>query len=331
MVAEKTSLVVNGTDSGGTRHTLTGSTIGVLHVYANQTITFANVNLNSTNIYSMIAGGGTAIFNNVTANVAQLAWMNPRGINGNTFGNVEIYDSTITLPSTSIQELCEARNVTFGGTVTVNKTNANDATIWIEGDTAGTVSVLDNANVTINTASYFIYRDPACGFSMGNNARLSLTSAGNFTYGTMWLSSFTVGQNSALVFTDSSTGSDGAIRVQGAFTVGVGSTMDISYQGSGGGIRLSGASASATFNDPQRVRIYTNGAQPFYCENNATVTINAGSVGVWTTATSIAQASAPAHFWNKADGQLASFSNPNFTTPGVLTTNITAADIPASE
>lgn len=279
-------------------YTNTGSGESRTFVIGNgQTLLLQDMDGSTNNAYGLVSGSGTAIFENAICDVIQLAYM-PQG-------TLVLRDSNITV---STQELAEISNVEFAGATTINKTGRDNAIIWMRN--AGEVRVKQGAEVSITTASYFLYISGTASFIVEENAAFSLTTNANgFTYNNHVVADFRLEDGSSFSFLNNNSATHAAVQVAKSFYAGPSSRMDIEYPaGRGAGISL-GNDASLIFENPARARIYAGQGGPVSFGSRCILSLSAQSVNVWQSASGIADASAPTVFWNKRNGALCTITS----------------------
>ena len=308
--ASKPGVVIDGCPPGspaGTRYTYTdynsggsGDVINLSNAVT-KNVTVQNLVVNGNNFYGIIcctASGVTITYNNISYTGAQPGY--------NPGGSTILSNSDFTLRQIggcAAQELVEGKYLEFSGTVTVNSAAAGSAVYWQYSGGTG-ITVKSGANVTITAANYFIYNDSAsAGVTVEPGASLSVTTGTNgFTYGSMSVNSLNVGAGAFFAMRQNGASGNGAVRVSQTLSVGAGAAMDVVANGSGAGILLTGAGANASFSSPGRVRVYAPSGNALGFSSGGTLSINAGTVNLWSAAGSINETAAPTNFWNRAGG-----------------------------
>ncbi len=308
--ASKPGVMIDGCPPGapaGTRYTYTdynsggsGDVINLSNAVT-KNVTVQNLVVNGNNYYGIIcctASGVSITYNNISYTGAQPGY--------NPGGSTLLSNSDFTLRqigACAAQELVEGKYLEFSGTVTVNSAATGNAVYWQYSGGTG-ITVKSGANVTITAANYFIYNDSAsAAVTVEPGASLSVTTGTNgFTYGSMSVNSLNVGAGASFAMRQNGASGNGAVRVAQTLSVGAGAVMDVAANGSGAGIAMTGAGANASFSSPGRVRVYAPSGGALGFSSGGTLSINAGTVNLWSAAGSINETAAPANFWNRAGG-----------------------------
>ena len=308
----KHSVVIDGCPPGspeGTRYTYTdydsaatNDTIRVANTGV-KAVTVQNLNVVARNYYGLVSCQNSSTVT-PTVTYSNIAYSGPQAIY-NRYGTSVVLNSTFTITQTGTaasQEFAEVNRLELGGTVTINAASTSDAVLWMT-NTAPALVVRGGANVSITTPSYFIYSDNNAAVSLESGASLSVaTGTHGFTYNTMALASLSLATGASLGMTQNAATANGALRVDKSLTLADGALLDVQGKGTGAGIQFTSAGAAATFTNPARVRVLTASGAGFGFATGAasSLSITAGVLNLWSTATAFAPGSPPTAMWNKA-------------------------------
>lgn len=325
-----------GTD---TRHTLTqyvsgnsSYTIRVDNENAKTTtITLRNMIVNGGNHFGIVAVGAyvqaaTLIHENIDYTGPQPAF--------NHDGTTRFIDSSYTLQTTggvAAGELAETLHAEMGGTVTVNAPATTNSILWLQGS-ASTLTILEGADVTINTANYFIYTSgytPTVTLQAGSG--LSVTDKNGFTNGDQRISTFSIAKDANLYINQNSAQSYAALRVSKLFQMMPGSSATILRTGTDGiPLRLTNAGARVLLDQPQRVFLYSTAGVPLRFTGSGELSIVTSALNVWKKTDwpgADTLDTLPTHVWNKTGTELLTLTGVyNEAANQSLTSNLTPDD-----
>lgn len=307
----KKELTIDGRPPGSeNRYSYTSlratGTAYTFRVVAGQHIVIRNIDCTvANNLYGLVSGSGTAVFENITFSGRHLAYMRA--------STLTISNSDITV---SDEELCECVGVTFEGKVNVDKTEeGGTSVIWLP--SSGEIRIAAGAEVAIITANYFIYKTGDTDFIVEDGASFSLvtngTSAGdNFLYNARALKTFSLGKNASFFYRNNNNSTNtthGSLAIDGTFFADEGSVFELSSPYSKSYAIALNSGAQAVFNDPAKVRIFQPNGKLFSfasttSSSSASALFSAQSINVWQNASGDEESSKPIHFWNKEENIL---------------------------
>lgn len=230
----------------------------------------------------------------------------------NRSGTTRLIDSSYTLQAgggVAIGELAETLHAELGGSLAVSASGTGNSLIWLTGS-ASTLTVLENADVSIDTSYYFVFTGgniPDVTFQAGAGLRLVSRRYG-FTYSDQRIGNFRMAEGSSLYIDLNTSESLAALRVAKLFQMEKGSSATILRTGTAGiPLRLTNANAQAVFNEPQRVFLYSTAGVPLRFTGAGTLSITTSALNVWqSTGWPLGEGldTLPSHVWNKAGGEL---------------------------
>lgn len=306
----KIFVIIDGTAPDGTRHTLTitgsdySSSLRVTQ-YNMRQVTLRNIDIVSNNSYGVVnvdsgLSNAEIIHENITFTGPRAAY--------NMNGTVRIRNSTYQLTGESSTDgvLADAHHIKLDESVEINVTAENNSVFHL-GQNDSTLTVLQNADVTVDTVNSFIYTDvqkPAA-VLLESGARLNLTSqTSGFTNANQSLSSFLMAENSELSMDVHINQGYGALRVAQLLQLDPGSSMTIRDTGADGILlQLTEARAQAVFNEPARVFLSSPAGIPLCFSDTGMLSITTAALNTWENIAESA-GTAPDHIWNKAGSEL---------------------------
>lgn len=327
--SSKSSVVIDGAPPFGKRYTLTqyqaSGTNGIILVNnaANTDVTLRNMDIVGKNDYGVVWVDNS--ITTVTITLENVSYTGPQALHHRN-GTVRFIGGRYTL---SRGELAEALHAQLGGDLTIAGPSGNSV-LWLV-STASTLTVLEGANVRVNTSNYFVYGNIASA-SLQTNAGLNLVSKRfGFSYGSNTVGTFTLAEGARLNVDLNTTESYAALRVSKHFEMAPGSSATILRRGTAGiPLRLTAANAKAVFNQPRRVFFYSSAGVPLRFLGAGTLSINTTALNIWgNTAWPLASGLdiQPTHIWNKAlDEALTLTGSYNTEANNNLTHNLTADD-----
>lgn len=300
-----------------------------------KTVRLQNINVTGGNYYGIVMvpetlKGVTVVYENMSYTGPQPSY--------NRGGASHYINSSFTLVQrgSPVQELAEANSVAFGGNVTVHSAATTDAVLWLTGGSPS-LTLLDNANVTIDTVNYFIYSTTPT-VTIGQNASLRLTNNNGFTSGTQRIGTLTIQQSGRLDIVQNAASANGSLRIASLLQMELDSSLSIQRTGTdGAAIRFPDSNGKAVFNNPRSVLLYSPSSRPIHFSNGGSLSILTGSLNVWKTATTTTLVDAsldnmPTHFWNRTGNALLNLAaNYNTDTQTGFTHNLSAEDPVAAE
>ena len=230
----------------------------------------------------------------------------------NRGGTTRFTDSTYLLKTTggiATNELAETKHAEFGGVVTVNAPSTANSILYLV-DTASSLTLLEGADVSINTNYYFIYTGgytPTVTMAAGSRLNLASSRFG-MTYADQRISTFVMAEDAELIIDLKTTESYAALRISKLFQMEPDSRMTIVRTGTAGiPLRFTNAGAKGIFNRPGRVLLYSSAGVPLRFTGAGTLevttsAINAWKAVAWPLTETIDQL--PDHIWNKAGDEV---------------------------
>ncbi|MGD9559644.1 MAG: hypothetical protein AB7V55_03450 [Oscillospiraceae bacterium] len=335
--AGKANVVIDGSPPDGGRHTFTqytssdADTVIRATTASVQSITLRNIDVVGNNHYGVVmvpdsVKGVTLVHENV-------GYTGPKAFY-NRGGTVRAAGSTYTLQPTAGQsgELAEAKHAQFGGAVNIAAANTGEAILWLVGG-ASDFTVLEGAQVNVNTDFYFLFYDGTPpNITIGQGASFSLTSSRfGFTYTGQHVANFLLAEGANLAINLATAEKYAALRVAGLFQMEPGSSAAIVRTGTAGiALHLTGPGAQAVFNQPQRVFLYSSAGVPLRFTGEGTLSITTSALNLWqSTGWPLAGGTdpLPTHIWNKTGtGLLTLTATYNTETNQSLFSNLTADD-----
>ncbi|MDL2214334.1 hypothetical protein LJB76_02085 [Clostridia bacterium OttesenSCG-928-O13] len=335
--ANKANVVIDGSPPDGGRYTFTqyasGDADAVIRATraSVQSVTLRNMDIVGNNHFGVVmvsdsAQGVTLVHENVNYTGPQAFY--------NRGGTIHAINSTYTLQPTAGQlgELAEAKHAQFGGVVNITAAKTENSILWLVGG-ASNFTVLEGAQVTVNTDFYFVFYDGTPpNITIGQGACFSLTSTRfGFTYTSQHVANFLVAAGANLAINLHTTESYAALRVAGLFQMEPGSSATIVRTGTAGiPLRLTTSGAQAVFNQPQRVFLYSSAGVPLRFTGAGTLSITTQALNVWqSTGWPLAGGTEPlpTHIWNKAGAGLLTLTATYSTAANQsLVSNLTADD-----
>ena len=331
----KTVVVIDGTPPGGGRYTftqyagsVTGNTFLVNNAGAATTdIVLRNMDVVGRNLYGLVWVLDS--LRNVTITLEDVAYTGPQALN-HRFGTVRLIGGSYT---GTTEEIAEALHVELGGTLSIQgPSTAGISVFWMTGGAAAsTITVLENANVTVDANNYFVYGSLAAA-TLQTGASFNLTSRRfGFTYAADSVGNFTMAEGSQLYIDLNTTESYAALRVSKRFEMAPGSSATLVRTGTDGiPLRLTAAGAQAVFNQPKSVFFYSSASVPMRFTGAGSLSITTSALNVWNSASwpvTGGMDTLPSHIWNKADNGLLTVSG-SYTEAANnnLSHNLTAGD-----
>ncbi len=269
-------------------------------------VTLRNLTIAGGNYYGIVA----VLSNDVIQIHENIDYSGPQPAY-NRAGTMQFIDSTYelkTVGGVGVNELAETKYAEFGGEVMITAENTSSPVIKLESSTSSLV-LQENASLTVRTKFCFINTGgytPEVTLKQG--ASLNLTSSRfGFTYGDHRISTFLMEADSSLFIDLNTTESYAALRVSKLFKQDPGSSLNIIRTGTAGiPLRLTNLGASAVFNEPHRVFLYSSAGVPLRFTGNGTLEITTQTLNVWEkTAWPAEEGSVnPAtHIWNRAGAE----------------------------
>jgi len=294
-------------------------------------ITLRDIDLFGRNYYGVVSINDTDLtygsiltYENATYIGPQMAYCRNA-----TLRLIDFVFTTAKNGSTETQEVAETRFLELGGNVVINKT-APHACFWFLHTTAS-ITVLENANVQINTTLYGFYTDATrLDMTIKQGAALTMTTATGIMNNNMSLTTVTLEENAAFRATRSDSTNYTMLRIGDTLTVGSGATLDLrkSTTDSHPVIRMLNSNARIQFSDPQRVLLYNAAGSGIivFDHNSGSMSLSAEVINRWSasgTACVDSISNMPANIWHKLDFSLETVT---MTTKGSSVTSNVGTD-----
>lgn len=261
----------------------------------------------------------SVIYDHVTYNGPQIAY-NPDGLT--RFINCDITISYPAVPARA-QEVGEVNRVEFEGVNTINHLSMEDAVFWFRGRTVGTayLRVLSDAQVTINTNSYFMFNMVPLTATTRNPVRYEVLSRGGLTINSDHgislnsnhrASSFFVDTNASFNYIQGrANGTNTSLYLNGDFIVNEGASvyMQADFMDAQPLINfITGTRpAQLNVNNPKSFVLYDSASAPIMLESSATrnFILRGGQINYWDIATPFPDAGeigdSPKYQWFRPD------------------------------
>lgn len=250
----------------------------------------------------------------------------------NPYGTLYMIDSSFTQTASTQHEVGEIKTLILEGNVTINHLSAANSVFWFR-STGSSITVADNANVNI-TSNHYIFYVPLSSppLTIGRDARLNIECRDNLTHAEQ-LESLYIDQGGSFTLRQMQAYSSGTIRIRSTLTLQPTSTLIIIRPAGGyGNIWFTQGGATATFNNPRKVLLYSPAFSPIYFTGTGNkISIAADTINLWRTAslgTDDSINNMPLFIWNKKEAEpvnvTATFATT--TTPNNVTHNLTGED-----
>lgn len=337
--ANKTNVVIDGSPSEGERHTFTqylssNANTTIQADASMESVTLRNMDIAGNNYYGVVYLPESA--KDVLLAHENITYTGPQPF-FNRSGTVRILDSGYTLQragNMAAGELAEALYAEFGGRVTIDAPDASNSILWLVGR-ASTLTVLENARVTVNTNGYFLYTSgnkPDVALLAGASFSLFNNSTYGFTYSDQRVGNFTIAENASLYLELETRKNNEGLRVAKLFQMEKGSSATILRTGTAGiPLQLTNANAKAVFNQPDRVFLYNSAGAPLRFTGAGTLSITTSALNVWQSASwplISGPGELPSHIWNKAGDELLTLRGTYYNARNLSLTHNLLADDP---
>lgn len=206
-------------------------------------------------------------------------------------------------------ELAETKHAEFEGVVTVDAPATVNSILYLV-NSASSLTLREEADVTVNTNYYFIYTGgytPVV--SMEAGSRLSLTSSRfGMTYADQRIKTLVMAEDAELIIDLKTPESYAALRISQLFQMEPDSRLSISRTGTAGiALRFTNAGARGVFHQPGRVLLYSSAGVPLRFTGAGSLEITTSALNIWKEAgwpPEMNMDHLPDHIWNKAGTQL---------------------------
>lgn len=329
----KEHVVVDGTPPGGERHALIQNGANVRSqlirvdddATLTHTVTLRNMDIAGANYYGVVSVKD-GLQGRVTLEFIDIDYTGPQAAYHRA-GTVRFVGGSYSLITA---ELAEALHVELGGELTVTAPSAANAILWMT-SRQSTLTVLEDADVTVDTSFYFIYGSIASA-TLRENAALRLTSRRfGFSYAADSVETFIMRAGSRLHIDLNTVESYAALRVSKLFRMEPDSSATILRRGTDGiALRLTAAGARAVFDRPERVFLYSSAGVPIRFTGAGELSIATSAINVWSRVSwplPEGLSEQPSHVWNRAGEDLLNLTASYSETVNLsLAHNLTNAD-----
>ncbi len=308
-------------------------------------ITVQNIDVIGRNYYGIICIYETSNLSNVIVNYININYTGPQ-MAFNPYSSLNIIDCDITIQTGSslANEVAETRNITLGGTVTINSASTSTALFWfryVVGSTYPFFNVLPNSNVTIvGNSSYLYYLSSASYMNMtfGSNSNTNIETARGMGYDNSHRTNNVLIDSGATLNIEQKQqfGLAATWCVIGEFKMNSGASLKMisDYSGATGNycLQFIGTSASFNLNNPSSIVFYNRPTNAISSSSTIPFTFNISQYNRWTTFTALASAGdiydIPTYSWYKLENTNNLTVNGNITTSTTIitSTNLTSAE-----
>lgn len=286
-------------------------------------ITIQNINLIGRNFYGIpcvYEGTGsrnvTLTYRNVTYQGSQPIY-NPSGL-------TQIFDCDMRIvplvpaAASPLQEIGEVSRLEIGGVTNLHKYDTDNAVFWFRGVSSSDsyLKILSGAQVTVNTANYFMYTQYPIPYTIEKGASFSLTTYQGICYDASHrVSSFLVEEGAGFYYIrTSNAGTPITLYMSGTLTVNRDASfyMQADYANTGALIRFASSSAGLQINNPRSFVIYSSNTTAFSFGATVPISLNGQQINDWRTTTPFPDAGGfgdiPLYKWCKEEYLTLSFT-----------------------